>query len=189
MVEVRWAERKDAPRVYALVRALVQAEQAQPPSPAAFARTWKESFREQRFRFVLAWEGVELVGCMSLHAHYSTWKGQPVVSLEDFFVLHNHRGKGIGSQMLAFADQHARALKAARIELHVRRDNARAQGLYLRSGFEDTPYLWYNRPIVAVEEQAAPEGAGAREVEGGGTPAPRKRAGARTRRAGARRHR
>jgi GNAT superfamily N-acetyltransferase len=188
MVEVRWAERKDAPLVYALVRALVQAERSDPPSPAVFARTWRESFHGRGFRFALAWEGAQLVGCMSLHAHYSTWRGAPVVSLEDFFVLHNSRGKGIGGSMLAFCDGYARSLKAARIELHVRQDNERAQQLYKRSGFIDTQYLYYHKAMPLAEPPATAPAAVA-DVAGAEPPAPPKRSGAPARRAGARRRR
>ncbi|HEV8361267.1 MAG TPA: GNAT family N-acetyltransferase, partial [Candidatus Thermoplasmatota archaeon] len=152
MVQVRWALRGEAPRVYSLFRALVEAEQAKPPDPSMFARSWGRSFRGGGFRFAVA-EGAEgaIVGCMTLHAHYSTWKGAPVVSLEDFYVLPAQRSRGIGSMMLGFAEGYAQSLGAARVELHVRRDNARAQALYLKRGFEDTPYLWYHKGLPLLE--------------------------------------
>jgi ribosomal protein S18 acetylase RimI-like enzyme len=151
MAQVRWAHRGEAPKVYPLFRALVEAEQAEPPRPSAFSRTWGASFREgSAFRFAVAeGDARRIVGCVSLHQHFSTWKGAPVISLEDFFVLPEERGKGVGGAMLAFAAEHARALGAARIELDVRRDNARAQALYQRNGFVEQPYLWYHKPIDA----------------------------------------
>lgn len=149
MVDVRWAVRGEAPKVYALFRKLVEAEAAEPPNPTVFARTWSRSFKEgSHFHFVVGIVEGAIVGCMSLHDLFSTWKGAPVVSLEDFFVEHNHRGKGLGTAMLAFADEHAASRGAARIELHVRRDNERAQKLYQRGAFEDQPYLWYQKQLA-----------------------------------------
>jgi ribosomal protein S18 acetylase RimI-like enzyme len=180
MVQVRWAMRGEAPRVYALFRALVEGEQAKPPDPSTFARTWGRSFRAGGFRFAVA-EGSQgtIVGCMTLHAHFSTWKGTPVVSLEDFYVLPQHRGQGTGSMMLGFAEGYAQSLGAARVELHVRRDNERAQALYLKRGFEDQPYLWYHKAVAPGEGGPGAAEAAAPGVMGKGG----------TRRRGGRRHR
>lgn len=174
MVEVRWAHRGDAPKVYPLFRALVEAEKVEPPSPAEFSRTWGKVFHpDSRSRFVVAEvEDKGVVGCMSLHEHFSTWKGRSVLSLEDFFVLEAERGKGIGKAMLAFAEAHATTRGAARIELDVRADNERAQKLYQGAGFEEQPYRWYHKRIVAPEpprrrpEADAPEGSKRRRRRG-----------------------
>jgi GNAT superfamily N-acetyltransferase len=148
---VRWALREDAPAVLPLFRALVEAEGSAPPSPADFARSWAQQFRPRAgFRFALAVaEDGTILACMSLHEHFSTWKGRPVLSLEDFFVLPEQRGKGVGSAMLAFADAHAQSLGAARIELDVRHDNTRAQALYARHGFAEQPYRWWHKAYAA----------------------------------------
>lgn len=158
MATVRWAHRGEAPKVYPLFRALVEAETAAPPGPGEFSRTWGRSFREgSPFRFVVAEaEDRRLVGCLSLHEHFSTWKGQPVVSLEDFFVVPEARGRGIGAAMLAFAHAHAASLGAARIELDVRADNEGAQRLYQRQGYAEQPYRWYHK-VIAATALAAPQ--------------------------------
>lgn len=180
MAEVRWAHRGEAPRVYPLFRALSAAEHTEPPSPSAFSRMWGRSFREgSTFRFAVAEaEPRRVVGCMSLHDLFSTWKGAPVVSLEDFFVLPEERNKGIGAGMLAFAERYAQELGAARVELHVQRDNERAQQLYQRTGYETTPYLWLHKVVKEAEGRAG--GGAALGAMAGAPPrasSPRARAG------------
>jgi GNAT superfamily N-acetyltransferase len=189
MVTVRWAHRGEAPKVYPLFRALVDAEHAEPPRPSAFSRTWGRSFREgSGYRFVVAeGEARRLLGVLSLHAHFSTWKGCGVVSLEDFYVLPEERGKGVGALMMAFAEAHARALGAARIELHVLRGNERALKLYARQGYEVTDYLWLHKKVEpgALGEGSAP-GAGA--LRGGAARGARPRRRSRTPRAPGEQH-
>lgn len=157
MVQVRFARREEITQVYPLFRGVVEAEGAEVPGPAQFARTWSWAFRPQtHFRFVVGEEAGQLVALMSLHRHFSTWKAAPTVSLEDFFVLPDWRGKGIGTAMLRFAENHAAGLGAARIELDVRRDNERAVALYARQGFVEQPYRWMHKPIVAARAAQKP---------------------------------
>jgi GNAT superfamily N-acetyltransferase len=109
---------------------------------------WGRVFRDgSRVRFAVALVERRVVGCMMLHEHFSTWRDAPVLSLEDFFVAPTERGKGIGTAMLAFAERHAEQQGAALLELHVRRENERAQQLYKRSGFEEAPYAWMHKKI------------------------------------------
>jgi len=149
MVEVRWGHMGEAPKVYPLFKALVEAEGAPVPGPALFSRVWGGQFKQDAiYRFAVAeLEEREPIGCVSLHQHVSTWKGAPAISLEDFFVAPEHRGKGIGAAMLKFAEEHAAKQGAARLELHVRADNLRAEALYLRQGWEVQPYRWMQKAV------------------------------------------
>jgi GNAT superfamily N-acetyltransferase len=167
-MQVRWAHRGEAPKVYPLVRALAEGEGWAPPRPAAFSRMWAWGFRDAPpFRYAVA-EEERLVGCMSLHHHVSTWRAAPSVGLEDFYVLPELRGKGIGQAMLAFAEEHARGLGAARLELHVLEGNEGARRLYERQGWQRTPYLWYLKDLPQGARPAPPPRAEARARQGQG---------------------
>ncbi|MCA1813483.1 MAG: GNAT family N-acetyltransferase [Halobacteriales archaeon] len=177
---MRWAVRGESVKVYPLVRALAKGEGWEPPRPSAFSRMWAWGFRDAPpFRYAVADDGARIVGCMSLHHHVSTWRAQPAVGLEDFYVLPDLRGEGIGAEMLRFADQHARSLGAARLELHVLEGNEGGKRLYERDGWHRTPYLWYHKDLPAGTkpvtlpraEARAKKGQGARQrAKGKGRP-------------------
>lgn len=156
-MQVRWAARGEAPKVYALVRALAQAEGSEPPRPSAFSRVWAWGFRDAPpFRYAVAEDAKAIVGCMSLHQHVSTWRALPAVSVEDLYVLPERRGQGIGTALLAFAEEHARRLGAARLELHVLEANDGARRLYQRAGWHGTPYVWMQKDVAAEAGRAPP---------------------------------
>jgi GNAT superfamily N-acetyltransferase len=166
-MEVRWAHRGEAPKVYPLVRALAEQDGSAAPRPSAFSRVWAMGFREPApLRFAVAEEERRIVACMSLHRHVSTWRGQPAVSVEDVFVLPGARGRGIGAALLAFAEQHARDLGAARLELHVLERNEGARRLYERAGWHRTPYLWYQKEVPGPARAAPPARAAQRPGRG-----------------------
>jgi ribosomal protein S18 acetylase RimI-like enzyme len=49
------------------------------------------------------------------------------------------QGRGIGSALLAVAEQRLKAMGVAQINLMVYEENGRAEALYLRSGYERSP--------------------------------------------------
>lgn len=125
------------------------AEEGLTPRPGAWERTWREALDpEGSFRFVVAHLARRIVGCMSLHFHFSTYNGLPIASIEDVFVEESHRGAGIGRRLLEFAQERALDRKAARIELHVRHGN-RAARLYARFGLEPVSYRWMQKRLTA----------------------------------------
>lgn len=157
-VRVRPAEAGDLAALYPLVAALAGDEGDSPPHPTAFARTFERSLAAAApFRFVvaesrgplaLAGAAGQVVGCMSLHTHFSTWKGRPVVEVQDLYVVPDARRKGVASALLAHAEAHARRIEAARLDLQVLVDNPAARALYRRAGFQDSGYSVYRKPVA-----------------------------------------
>lgn len=83
----------------------------------------------------VAREGGRVVGMVSVLRTVSTAEGGPAGLLEDLVVRPECRGRGIGSRLLAYAIEQARADGLLRLTLLTDGDNARAQRLYERAGF------------------------------------------------------
>lgn len=87
-------------------------------------------------RILVARQQGQVIGMVSLLFSISTALGGRVALLEDMVVDQHHRGRGIGSQLLAFAINHARQQQVRRITLLTDHDNHSAQRLYQQHGFQ-----------------------------------------------------
>jgi ribosomal protein S18 acetylase RimI-like enzyme len=90
---------------------------------------------------LVAREGAEVVGMVSLLWSTSTALGGPVAWLEDLVVAEDRRGQGLGKALLEAAVAHGRARGLLRITLLTDGDNARAQALYASLGFQASPMV------------------------------------------------
>jgi len=81
---------------------------------------------------------------------FSTFAGRPLVNVHDLVVDAAHRGRGIGTALLAEVERRARARGACRITLEVNAANEAAQRLYRRLGFGpwEEPTLFVSRPVA-----------------------------------------
>jgi len=80
---------------------------------------------------------------------FSTFKAQPLLNIHDIAVAPQFRGLGLGRQLLAAAEMHARELGCCKVTLEVRADNMLAQQAYRQAGFQSTePETWFwSRPL------------------------------------------
>lgn len=78
----------------------------------------------------------QVIAMVSLLFTISTALGGRAALLEDMVVDPHYRGKGIGSQLLAYAIEHARAQQVLRITLLTDHDNHAAHRLYQQHGFQ-----------------------------------------------------
>jgi diamine N-acetyltransferase len=85
--------------------------------------------------WIIAAEGVT-VGYVVMAFDYSLEYRGRGAWVDEFFVRRSHRGKGIGTQALAFFCERAQALGASVVYLEVNHGNP-ALELYRRMGFED----------------------------------------------------
>jgi len=86
---------------------------------------------------VLAFDAAQAVGLVNCVEGFSTFAARPLVNVHDVAVLDSHRGRGIAVQMLALAEQLARARGACKLTLEVLQGNQTARRLYHRLGFAD----------------------------------------------------
>ena len=75
------------------------------------------------------------------------WAGRDGFVTE-LWVVADARGRGLGEQLLAAAEQHARAAEVHALHLMVRPENAGARRLYARQGYELVPRLIMTKPLA-----------------------------------------
>lgn len=86
---------------------------------------------------LLAWDADLPVGVAVCFQGFTTFAAKPLVNVHDLAVLPSHRGQGIGSLLLQAVESHARILGCCKVTLEVRKENPRAEQLYLRLGYGD----------------------------------------------------
>jgi GNAT superfamily N-acetyltransferase len=78
----------------------------------------------------------EVLGYIILTLGYSLeYRGRDAF-IDEFYIRPTHRGKGIGTQMLAFAEDACRELGVRSLHLEVDFENLDAQRLYDRVGYQ-----------------------------------------------------
>jgi len=80
---------------------------------------------------------------------FSTFQARPLLNIHDIAVAPQFRGRGVGRQLLAAVEAHAREIGCCKVTLEVRSDNAVAMQAYRRAGFQSTqPETWFwSRPL------------------------------------------
>jgi GNAT superfamily N-acetyltransferase len=101
MLSIRPAVAEDARLILKLVCELAAYEREPDAVVATEADFLRDGFgASPRFRVLLAeWDG-QPAGFAFYLFTYSTWRGQPVLYLEDLFVRSEHRKKGIGIELM-----------------------------------------------------------------------------------------
>ena len=100
----------------------------------------EEGLREALFgarpiiEVLFAFIGEEPVGFALFFSIFSTFRGRPGLFLEDLFVDPAHRGKGIGTALLAALAKLAQERGCIRLEWWVLKWNQPAVGFYRRLG-------------------------------------------------------
>lgn len=118
MIEVRDAVPGDVPLILSLIRELAAYER----EPDAVVAT-EELLHRHLFRpdaraaeCVIASWASEPVGFALFFHNFSTWRGRPGLYLEDLFVRHGARGRGVGRALLQHLARVAADRGCARME-------------------------------------------------------------------------
>ncbi|HYX66314.1 MAG TPA: GNAT family N-acetyltransferase [Burkholderiales bacterium] len=134
------AARSDIPRLVELLGQLFSQEREFSPDPEKQRDALEAILADRsRGRIFVAREGSELVGMASLLYTVSTAEGGKAALFEDLIVDPKHRRKGIGSKLINYVIQQARAEGVLRITLLTDLENDTALGLYRKLGFVDSP--------------------------------------------------
>jgi GNAT superfamily N-acetyltransferase len=103
-----------------------------------------------RMHLVIVEVDGEPVGYMALSTGFSMESGGPDGCIDELYLVESMRGRGLGSRMLAHADEVFSGLGVRRIYLEVEKHNPRARSLYADSGYAETDRhlmtKWLNRP-------------------------------------------
>lgn len=79
----------------------------------------------------------EAIGYVVLTLGYSLEYGGRDAFIDEVYIRASHRGQGIGSAALAFAEEQCRLLGVRALHLEVERANTNAYGVYRKFGFVD----------------------------------------------------
>lgn len=93
-----------------------------------------------------------VVGYAILVPYYSNEYGGEILYLDEFLVLPEYRGKGLGRTFLEQLKVLAAEQGMVRICLEVHAENGRAAKLYERAGFEDDGRLVYGFQVKPLSE-------------------------------------
>jgi ribosomal protein S18 acetylase RimI-like enzyme len=102
----------------------------------------------------LAYVDGEAVAIATCFRGFSTFYAKPLINIHDLAVLPEHRGRGIGRQLLGRVEMAAREIGCCKVTLEVQEDNAAARHLYKDCGFAQALYgkppagaLFYMKPL------------------------------------------
>ena len=137
MVKIRDACIQDIPEILEFIRELAEYEKEPQAAVATAEELKRDGFSSNpKFRVVLAeWDG-DPAGFAFFFYHYSTWRGQPTLFLEDLFVRPHFRGKGIGKALLVHLAKIAVQVNCGRFEWQVLDWNTPAIEFYRSLGAE-----------------------------------------------------
>lgn len=85
-------------------------------------------------------ENGKTAGYAMIANSYSTEYGGLCVWLEDLYIKHEYRGKGIGTAFFSYLDEQYNK-KAVRLRLEVEKENKRAIEVYKKCGYQELPYV------------------------------------------------
>jgi GNAT superfamily N-acetyltransferase len=115
------------------------------PLAEAFLR---ERIEQKESIIFMAVEGEKCLGFTQLYPSFSSVSAQKMWILNDLFVLPEMRGKGVGEEILKYAQQFAKETNAKGLALSTATDNP-AQKLYEKAGWklEDDFLHYYWRTV------------------------------------------
>jgi GNAT superfamily N-acetyltransferase len=139
-VEFGAARPEDLPQLVALLGVLFAQEAEFVPDDAKQARALKKILADESVgKIHVARDGGKVVAMASLLYSISTAEGGLAASFEDLVVLPGYRGKGVGKALLRHVIADAKRQGVLRLTLLTDRQNERAQALYRKLGFADSP--------------------------------------------------
>ena len=132
---IRPGERKDVSVIAELIRGLAQYERLAGEVTMTEARLEHALFGERRYaETLIAADDGQAVGFALFFHNFSTFLAQPGIYLEDLFVVPEHRGSGVGRELLQALARTAVERGCGRMEWAVLDWNESAIGFYERLG-------------------------------------------------------
>lgn len=132
---IRPGERKDVSVIAELIRGLARYERLAGEVIMTEARLEHALFGERRYaETLIAEDDGQAVGFALFFHNFSTFLAQPGIYLEDLFVVPEHRGSGVGRELLQALARTAVERGCGRMEWAVLDWNESAIGFYERLG-------------------------------------------------------
>ena len=141
-MEINQADLTDIPQLCILLDVLFNQEAEFKPNHELQARGLSKILNNEEIGVILvARDSDKVIGMVSILYTVSTALGERVGILEDFVVLPECRGKGVGSELISYALNFSKQKGCKRITLLTDDDNEDAHRFYLRFGFSRSPMV------------------------------------------------
>jgi GNAT superfamily N-acetyltransferase len=144
-VVYRKAVAEDIPAIYQLVKELATFEKEE-NAVTVDVSYYLECFKENVFQAIVAEKDNAVVGMTLFYMTFSTWKGK-MMYLEDFVVLPDYRGKGIGKGIWDAWINESKKQGAKMVKWQVLDWNTEATKFYEREG-ATIEKQWWNGKII-----------------------------------------
>jgi GNAT superfamily N-acetyltransferase len=132
MVNILKAVRDDIPAIHQLVVALAEYER-EPDAVVSTVEEYYQAFDRQLIKGYVAKTDHQVAGMAIWYETFSTWKGVTLY-LEDFFVLPEFRGLGVGQQLFDYFLTEARVMGCRQVKWQVLDWNGPALIFYEKNG-------------------------------------------------------
>lgn len=134
-IHIRAAQREDVPVLFTLIEALADYEKLPRPEPEARERLLRDGFGDKpRYEAFLAELNGQPGGYAFFFETYSSFLAQPILYLEDIFVIPEARAKGVGNALFEFCVSEVVRRGCGRMEWAVLDWNKPAIEFYRRYG-------------------------------------------------------
>ena len=156
-VVIRAARRADANGIWTLVRQLAAYEKMEARVTGTADKLAEDLFAEKSaLQCLVAQDGARLIGYAIFFPTYSTFRAQPMMWLEDLFVVPEARGRGIGRMMMAEIAKTALARRCWRVDWAVLDWNQPSIEFYEHLGARRQNADWYQFGLdeIALRELA-----------------------------------
>ncbi len=147
---VRKARKTDFENVFKLIVELAHFEKLAPPSKTAKKRLFYDSFGSKRKNNILVAQAEnEIVGYAFYFFTYSSFLARKTLYLEDIFISHKYRTKGIGKQIFKELIKTAEKEKCGRMEWCVLDWNKNAIRFYNKLGAKPLKdWIYYRKKLT-----------------------------------------
>ena len=157
---IRLCEPDDTPQIVPMIQAQIAASGREAPDPDTLAELVHALLISQFSDFLLAEQNGRTIGVLQINYRLSTWDNATYAAIEDFYLVAEARGRGVGTRMLDYACARAEGRGCQFVQTLLRPGDKAAQRLYQAFEFTSTPQtLWRsNLPLgcaVSFDEPAA----------------------------------
>jgi ribosomal protein S18 acetylase RimI-like enzyme len=139
MIKIRYAKSSDVQQIYELILSIAdhhgQSKSVETNTRELLAAGFCEN---PKFGILLAELNGAVVGFVSFSIHYSIWRGQDYLNIDDVYVSQSSRGLGIGEKLMQESRNHCAGIGVSRIRWEVEADNRNAIRFYQRLGAQVT---------------------------------------------------
>ncbi len=153
-VGLRLADTADCADLAALVASFRDFLGHRAPEAESIAVSVARLLADPGTEFMIACDRDRAIGFSQLRYRFSLWCDGIEAQIDDFFVVSDARGRGVGARLLSASIQRAREREACVIGLTTNERNADALRLYQRAGFRAERSRWNGGRQLWLELEA-----------------------------------